>query len=215
MRSTPSSPGTTTASAARPESWRASSTSSSAPASAWLGSAQGRLQTLDDDYYVRGALTVHCYRSIRTRLEREVERLHGIVDRATNQRVLHPDPRKLWAESDLRQGRELVGRIVQRVEVMPARRGACFDPSRLRLEIPLFSLIPPPALVGEGQETDRPERNEVVPELANAGEYPVSPACRGRGVAESDKVRSFPCHRRLGSPGRCVWHLLKRHGLPR
>ena len=63
-----------------------------------LGSAQSRLQTLDDDYYVRGALPVRRYRSIRTRLEREVERLHGIVDRASKQRViLHPDPRLLWA----------------------------------------------------------------------------------------------------------------------
>ncbi len=61
-----------------------------------LGSAQSRLPTLDDDYYVRGVLAVRRYRSIRTRLERQVERLHGIVDRASKQRViLHPDPRSL------------------------------------------------------------------------------------------------------------------------
>jgi hypothetical protein len=63
-----------------------------------LGSAQGRLQTLDNDYYVRGVLGVRRYRSIRTKLEREVEWLHGIVDRTSKQRViLHPDPRQLWA----------------------------------------------------------------------------------------------------------------------
>lgn len=102
-----------------------------------LGSAQSRLQTLDDDYYVRGALSLRRYRSIRTRLEREVERLHGIVDRASKQRViLHPDPRLLWAEADFRQRRELLRLIVERVDVMPARRGARFDASRVRLEIP-------------------------------------------------------------------------------
>jgi hypothetical protein len=90
-----------------------------------LGSAQSRLQTLDDDYYVRGALTVRRYRSIRTRLEREVERLHGVVDRASKQRVvLHPDSRQLWAEADLRQRRELLLLIVERAEVAPgAARG--------------------------------------------------------------------------------------------
>jgi hypothetical protein len=107
-----------------------------------LGSAQGRLQTLDDDYYVSGALTVHRYRSIRTRLEREVERLHGIVERASKQRiVLHPDPRQLWAEADFRQRRELLRLIVERVDVLPARRGARFDPSRVRLDIPLLRAL--------------------------------------------------------------------------
>ncbi|MCA1703679.1 MAG: hypothetical protein LC808_10640 [Actinobacteria bacterium] len=70
-----------------------------------LGSAQSRLQTLDDDYYVRGVLSVRRYRSIRTRLEREVERLHAIVDRASKQRVvLHPDPRRLWRRPTSRSG---------------------------------------------------------------------------------------------------------------
>ncbi|MFN2506803.1 MAG: hypothetical protein ABR540_21755 [Acidimicrobiales bacterium] len=106
-----------------------------------LGSAQSRLQTLDDDYYVRGSLTVRRYRSIRTRLEREVERLHSVVDRASKERViLHPDPRQLWAEADFRQRRELLRLIVERVDVMPARRGARFDPSRIRLEMPLLSV---------------------------------------------------------------------------
>lgn len=115
-----------------------------------LGSAQSRLQTLDDDFYLRGALAVRRYRSLRTRLEREIERLHGVVDCATKQRVvLHSDPRKLWAESDFRQRRELVGLIVQRLEIMPARRGARFDPSRLRLEIPLLKAVPPCPPLGD------------------------------------------------------------------
>lgn len=121
-----------------------------------LGSAQGRLQTLEDEHYVRGALTLRRYRSIRARLEREVERLHGVVERASKQRmILHPDPRQLWAEADFPQRRELLRLVVERVDVLPARRGARFDPSRLRLEIPLLSVLaasshldgrmPPPA----------------------------------------------------------------------
>ena len=65
------------------------------------------MQTLDDDFYVRDAIGQHRHRSIRTRLEREVERLHAQVDREGKQRiVLHPDPRRLWSEADLGQIRE-------------------------------------------------------------------------------------------------------------
>ena len=111
-----------------------------ARALAELGSAQSRLQTLDNDYYVRGVLGVRRYGSIRVRLEREVERLHALVDGASRQRlVLHPDPRALWWHADFGQRRELVRLIVERVDVMPARRGARFDPSRLTLSIPLAS----------------------------------------------------------------------------
>ncbi len=106
-----------------------------------LGSAQSRLQTLDDDYYVRGVVAARRYRSIRTRLEREVERLHALVDRASKQRVvLHPDPRQLWAEADIGQRREIVRLIVERVTVLPARRGARFDPARVRVDIPVLDL---------------------------------------------------------------------------
>ena len=107
-----------------------------------LGSAETRLQTLDDDYYVQGALTVRRYRSIRTRLEREVERLHGLVDHASKQRVsLHPDPRTLWAEADFHQRRDLVQLIIERVDVLGGRPGARFDPTRLALRIPLLHSI--------------------------------------------------------------------------
>ena len=62
-----------------------------ARALAALGSAQSRMQTLDDDFYVRGAIGQRRYRSIRTRLEREVERLQTQVDHESKQRiVLHP-----------------------------------------------------------------------------------------------------------------------------
>jgi hypothetical protein len=85
---------------------------------------------------------VRRYRSIRSRLEREVERLHSIVDRASKQPViLHPDPRRLWAAADLLQRRELVRLIVARAEVLPARPGARFEPSRVRLEIPLIGVV--------------------------------------------------------------------------
>jgi hypothetical protein len=98
---------------------------------------------LDDDYYVRGVVALRRYRSIRTKLEREVERLHSTVDGASRQRlVLHPDPRELWAEADFGQRRELLRVIVEHVRVLPARRGARFDPSRVRIEVPLLSVVP-------------------------------------------------------------------------
>ncbi len=89
-------------------------------------------------------LAPHRYRSIRVRLEREVERLHALVDGAGRQGiVLHPDPRRLWFEADFSQRRELVRLIVERVDVMAARRGPRFDPSRIRVSVPLASPSPP------------------------------------------------------------------------
>jgi len=94
-----------------------------------LGSAQSRMQTLDDEFHVRGAIGQRQYRSIRTRLEREVERLHAEVDRESKQRiVLHPDPRRLWKEADFGQRRELVRLVVERVRVMPAAGGLASIP---------------------------------------------------------------------------------------
>jgi hypothetical protein len=93
--------------------------------------------------YVQGPLTGRRYRSIRTGLERDVERLHGIVDRVSRKRiVLDPDPRLLWAEADSLQRRELVRLLVEQVDVMPACRGARLNPSRLPLEIPLLPAPP-------------------------------------------------------------------------
>ncbi len=57
------------------------------------GAAQSRLQGLDDDFYVRGVVAEGRYRSIRVKLEREIDRLHAVVDAGTKQRLmLHPDP---------------------------------------------------------------------------------------------------------------------------
>lgn len=98
---------------------------------------------LDDDYYVRGLLGTRRYRSIRTRLERAVDRLQARVGAASKQRIiLHPEPRQLWAGADIGQRRELMRLVIERVMVMPARTGARFDASRVRLEIPLLSAIP-------------------------------------------------------------------------
>jgi hypothetical protein len=76
------------------------------------------------------------YRSIRAKLEREIDRLHALADAATRRRiVLHPDPRAYWETADFQQRRELVRLVVDRVTVMPARPGVGrFDPSRVRLE---------------------------------------------------------------------------------
>ncbi len=54
------------------------------------------MQPLDDEFYVRGAISQRRYRSMRTSSEREVERLHAQVDHESKQGiVLHPDPRRL------------------------------------------------------------------------------------------------------------------------
>ena len=102
-----------------------------------LAAAQGRLQALDDDFYVHGGLAEGRYRSIRVKLEREIDRLHALADAATKERiVLHPDPRALWAEADFPQRRELVRLVVQRVVVMPAQAGVGrFDSSRVRIDL--------------------------------------------------------------------------------
>jgi hypothetical protein len=102
-----------------------------------LGAAQSRLQALDDDFYVRGVLAEGRYRSIRVKLEREIDRLHAVVDVGTTQRiVLHPDPRAFWAEADFQARRDLVRLLIRRVEVMPGRSALRrFDASRLRVQV--------------------------------------------------------------------------------
>ena len=102
-----------------------------------LGAAQSRLQALDDDFYVRGALGEGRYRSIRVKLEREIDRLHGLVDAGTKQRiVLHAYPRACWADADFGQRRDLVRLMIERVEVMPGRPAVRrFDASRVQIEV--------------------------------------------------------------------------------
>ena len=105
-----------------------------------LGKAQLRLQRLDDDFYVRGVLAEGRYRSIRTKLEREIDRLNVLAEAATKQRiVLHRDPRAFWAEADFQQRRELVRLVVERVIVAPGRPGVGrFDPYRVQIETCAF-----------------------------------------------------------------------------
>ncbi|MDQ6784937.1 MAG: recombinase family protein, partial [Actinomycetota bacterium] len=97
-----------------------------------LGAAQTRLQGLDEDFYVRATLGEGRYKSIRVKLEREIDRLHALVDAATKQQiVLHPDPRALWAEADFQQRRDLVRLMVERVKVAPGQPAVRrFDASR-------------------------------------------------------------------------------------
>ncbi len=127
-----------------------------------LGSAQSRLQGLDDDFYVRGVLAEGRYRSIRVKLEREIDRLHAMVDAGTKQRiVLHPDPRGFWAEADFQERRNLVRLMIQRVEVMPGRSALRrFDASRLRIQVstlqPRTLLIEPSSVSMGRPETGAP-----------------------------------------------------------
>jgi hypothetical protein len=48
------------------------------------------LQALDDDFYVHGGLVEGRYRSIRVKLEREIDRLHALADAATKERIVLP-----------------------------------------------------------------------------------------------------------------------------
>jgi len=112
-----------------------------------LGSAQGRLHTLDDDYYVNGALAESRYRPVKAKLEREIDRLRKVIDLATTRRVLlHPDPRSHWASADITQRRELIRLAVGRVTIQAARRGVPrFDPTRIDIHL-LPVLVSGPAL---------------------------------------------------------------------
>ena len=76
------------------------------------------------------------YRSIRVKLEREIDRLHAVADAGTKQRiVLHPNPRAFWAEADFPQRRDLVRLMIEGVEVMPGRPTLRrFDASRVRIQ---------------------------------------------------------------------------------
>ncbi len=108
-----------------------------AQALADLGSAQGRLHTLDDDYYVHGVLAESRYRPVKARLEREIDRLRKVIDLATTRRVLlEPDPRSHWASADIAQRRELIRLVVAGVAIRPARPGVPrFDPTRVEIKL--------------------------------------------------------------------------------
>ncbi|MCA1708935.1 MAG: recombinase family protein, partial [Actinobacteria bacterium] len=108
-----------------------------------LGAAQSRLQALDDDFYVRGVLVEGRYRAIRVKLEREIDRLHAVVDAGTKQRiVLHPNPRAFWADADFQQRRDLVRLMIQRVDVIPGRPALRrFDASRVQIQVSTLLLV--------------------------------------------------------------------------
>ena len=91
---------------------------------AHLGSAQRRLHALDAEYYVRGVLAQGRYRSVTAKPERGIDRFRSLVDAATKSRiVLHQNPREYWAGADISQRREPVRLLVDRVTILPARRG--------------------------------------------------------------------------------------------
>ena len=72
-----------------------------------LASAQTRLQGLDDDFYLQGSLPEGRYRSVRVKLEREIDRLHASAGAAIKRRIaLDPDPRACWVVADFQQRRE-------------------------------------------------------------------------------------------------------------
>ena len=129
-----------------------------------LAAAEGRLQVLDDDYYLRGTLPEGRYRAVRAKLEREVERLQGLAEAATRRRVvLHPDPRRLWEEGDLHQRRELTRLVVSKVVLLPAVRGLNrFDPTRVVTYGPLLRLLE----VGEARWLEMTEEEREAARLA-------------------------------------------------
>jgi hypothetical protein len=72
------------------------------------------------------------------KLEREIDRLHAVVDAGTKQRItLHRNPGAFWAEADFQQRRDLVRLMIERVEVIAGRRALRrYDASRVRIPIP-------------------------------------------------------------------------------
>ncbi len=102
-----------------------------------LGSAQARIHSLDDDYYVRGVLAERRYRPVKARLEREIERLRKVVDLATTRRMLpNADPRSQWGSAGIEERRQLIRLVVERVTIRPARRGVPrFDPTRVDIKL--------------------------------------------------------------------------------
>jgi len=107
-----------------------------AEALAGLGSAQGRLRKLDDDYYVRGVLPESRLPAVEGEAGAR-DRVRGVIDVATTQRVvLHTDPRSYWASADVAQRRELIRLIVAGVTIRPAKRGVPrFDSTRVDIEL--------------------------------------------------------------------------------
>jgi DNA invertase Pin-like site-specific DNA recombinase len=126
-----------------------------------LAATQTRLQGLDDDFYLRGSLPEGRYRSVRAKLEREIDRLHASADAATKRRIaLDPDPRACWAAADFQQRRELVRLVVKRVEIMPGRPGiGRFDPTRVRIDFKPWERWTPSSatmcVVGNGDVSPR------------------------------------------------------------
>jgi len=99
-----------------------------------LGGAQGRLRVLDNDYYVRGALTNGRYRSVRGKLERK-NRPPARVSRRRHQAADGPAPRssRFWAEADFAQRRERLALVVERVTATPGY--GPLRPSRVRVAL--------------------------------------------------------------------------------
>ena len=62
----------------------------------------------------------------------------GLIARASSGSSCTPTRAGLWADADFGQRRELIRLVVECVRVMPARRGARFDPARVQLDIPLL-----------------------------------------------------------------------------
>jgi site-specific DNA recombinase len=116
-----------------------------------------RLERLEDAL-IDGDISKESYRGRRATLERERDLLAERVLRSQRARVgLYPDPRGLWESTDLHQRRELVRLLVERVVVLPARRGFNrFDPSRVRIEMPLVTLLE--AARSRGEEMTDEER---------------------------------------------------------
>jgi site-specific DNA recombinase len=99
-----------------------------------------RLERLKVDHHVEGLLDRDDYMRMRAELERRVDEVSAQVAEQSGARVMRQLPtgdgalRAAWDEGDLAWRRELIGLVVERVVLHPARRGFNqFDPSKIEV----------------------------------------------------------------------------------
>lgn len=99
-----------------------------------------RLERLKTDHHVDGLLDRDDYMRMRAELERRIDEVSAQVAEQSGARVVRALPagegalRAAWDDGDLAWRRELVGLVVEKVVIHPARRGFNrFDPSCIEI----------------------------------------------------------------------------------
>ncbi len=106
------------------------------PSTGELTRAEERLARLEEAHYVTGELSASTFRSLRAKLEREIDRLRAEAAPAPRLPAPAPGLRQAWADGDFDVRRAILSAVVRRVVIGPvAVRGRnTFDPSRVEVE---------------------------------------------------------------------------------